>query len=124
MVQTLSLWRIMKRHNHKAEYSRWTEEVAMGWYNYLDEQLGFPFVATCSKALEVSPLKKGEEVTVTGMGDMNYCTSTMLVQIKAWEQATMDSIIPASMVISLSASWRRSGTGYSGRLADGNAGQY
>ena len=63
-----------------------SKEVATGWYNYLDNQLGFPFGATCCKVLEASPLKKGEEVTVTGMGDIGYCTSTMLVQIKAHDR--------------------------------------
>ena len=72
-----------------------SEEVAMGWYNYLDEQLGFPFVATCHKVLEVSPLKKGEEVTVTGMGDINYCSSTILVQIK-WQDRSFS--VPLSQL--------------------------
>lgn len=66
------------------------DSVATGWYNYLDDQLGFPFVATCCKVLEVSPLKKGEEVTVTGMGDINYCASTMLVQIK-WQNRSFSA---------------------------------
>ena len=47
-----------------------SEEVAMGWYYYLEDHLAFPFVATCKKALKASPLKKAEEVTVTGMGDI------------------------------------------------------
>ena len=72
-----------------------SEEVAMGWYNYLDNELGFPFVAACCKVLEVSPLKKGEEVTVTGMGDINYCTSTMLVQIK-WQDRSFS--VPLSQL--------------------------
>ena len=72
-----------------------SEEAAMGWFNYMDEQLGFPFAATCCKELQVSPLKKGEEVTVTGIGDADYCTSTILVQIK-WQGRSMS--VPLSQL--------------------------
>lgn len=72
-----------------------SEEVAMGWYYYLDDHLSFPFVATCKQALSVSPLKKGEEVTVTGMGDADSCSSTMLVQVK-WKERSFS--VPLSQL--------------------------
>ena len=72
-----------------------SEEVAMGWYYYLEDHLAFPFVATCKKALKASPLKKAEEVTVTGMGDINYCSSTMLVQVK-WKNRSLS--VPLSQL--------------------------
>ena len=72
-----------------------SEEVAMGWYYYLDDHLSFPFVATCKQALRVSPLKKGEKVTVTGMGDADSCSSTMLVQVK-WKDRSFS--VPLSQL--------------------------
>ncbi len=72
-----------------------SEEVAMGWYYYLDDHIGFPFMATCFKELDISPLKKGEKVPVTGMSDINYCTSTMLVQIK-WQDRSFS--VPLSQL--------------------------
>ena len=40
-----------------------------GWYCYLEEKLKFPFSALCVATSPVSPLKRGEQVEVTGMFD-------------------------------------------------------
>ena len=39
-----------------------SEEQVMGWYYYLADTLGFPFVAVCGENRQISPLKIGEKV--------------------------------------------------------------
>ncbi len=43
-----------------------SEEQAMGWYNYLDDTLQFPFKARCIVRRTTSPLEPGEEVARRG----------------------------------------------------------
>jgi hypothetical protein len=57
-------------------------ERAMGWYGYLEEDLRFPFTATCVKARPISPLKVGDEVEVSGMAPENECEHEMFVMIR------------------------------------------
>lgn len=57
-------------------------ERAMGWYYYLEGKINFPFKAKCIIAKRISPLKKGEEVEVTGMLPEEYCEKEMFVEIK------------------------------------------
>jgi hypothetical protein len=40
-----------------------------GWYCYLEEKLKFPFSPLCIATSPVSPLKRGEQVQITGMFD-------------------------------------------------------
>ena len=40
------------------------EEVMMGWFYYLDDSITFPFEAECIEQKQISPLRKGEKVTV------------------------------------------------------------
>ena len=40
------------------------EEVMMGWFAYLDDSITFPFEAECIEQSQISPLRKGEKVTV------------------------------------------------------------
>jgi len=58
------------------------EERAMGWFYYLEEHLQFPFRTKCIRARPISPLHKGEEVTVVGMAPEEDCESDMLVIIE------------------------------------------
>ena len=44
------------------------EEQAMGWYNYLEENLQFPFLTRCIRERAISPLRVGDEVEVIGLG--------------------------------------------------------
>jgi hypothetical protein len=60
------------------------EEQAMGWYYYLDDNITFPFTAHCVKEKSISPLKKDEDVTVTGMASEDDCLHEMFVQIE-WQ---------------------------------------
>jgi hypothetical protein len=57
------------------------ERVA-GWHCHLDDKMSFPFEATAVKELKVSPLKKGETVTVLSMADQDDCEGGMLVQVR------------------------------------------
>lgn len=59
------------------------EEQAMGWYYHLDENLQIPFTARCVAETPVSPLRKGEEVEVTGMAPEENCMSEMFVVVNA-----------------------------------------
>ena len=64
------------------------EEQAMGWYCYLDERLHTPFRARCIATRTISPLRKGEEVTVTGMAPEDDCMHGMFVIIQ-WQDRTL-----------------------------------
>ena len=45
------------------------EEVMMGWFAYLDDSITFPFEAECIEQKQISPLRKGEKVTVLELLD-------------------------------------------------------
>jgi calcium binding protein len=61
------------------------EEQAMGWYNYLEEKLGFPFTAICIAERAISPLRKGDEVEIVGMAAEEECEHEMFVETP-WER--------------------------------------
>ena len=62
------------------------EERAMGWYYYLEDQLAFPFTATCVAKRAISPLQVGDEVEVIGMADGDECEHEMFVMMR-WERS-------------------------------------
>jgi hypothetical protein len=62
-----------------------SEEQAMGWYYYLDEELAFPFTATCIAVREISPLRKGDEVEVWSIASEDTCRHEMFVMMQ-WEK--------------------------------------
>jgi Calcium binding len=59
-----------------------SEEQVMGWYNYLDDTLKFPFSARCIVRRTTSPLKPGDEVEVVGMAPAEECEHEMFVLIQ------------------------------------------
>jgi len=61
------------------------EEQAMGWYNYLDDILQFPFSARCIARRTISPLEPDEEVEVVEMAPAEECEHEMFVMIR-WKQ--------------------------------------
>ena len=61
------------------------DERAMGWYYYLEEQLQFPFDATCIIKREISPLRVQDLVEVIRMPSEAECTREMFVTIR-WEK--------------------------------------
>lgn len=58
------------------------EEQVMGWYNYLDDTLQFPFTARCIVRRATSPLELGDEVEVAGMAPEEECEHEMFVLIR------------------------------------------
>ena len=60
------------------------EEQAMGWYSYLEDLLHFPFAARCIASRAISPLKKGEDVTVLAMAPEDECQHEMFVSVR-WQ---------------------------------------
>ena len=61
------------------------EEQVMGWYNYLNDTLQFPFAARCIVQRATSPLEPGEKVEVVGMAPEDDCEKEMLALIK-WKK--------------------------------------
>lgn len=60
-------------------------ERAMGWYYYLEEQLQFPFTASCIAKRAISPLRVKDEVEVIGMPGEDECSHEMFVTIR-WDR--------------------------------------
>ena len=60
------------------------EEQAMGWYNYLEEKLRFPFRGKCISSRATSPLRKGQEVEITELACAEECEQEMFVTV-SWE---------------------------------------
>ena len=57
-------------------------ERAMGWYYHLDNNLRFPFKATCIARRATSPLRLKDEVEVIGMPDEEECEREMFITIR------------------------------------------
>ena len=60
-------------------------ERAMGWYDYLENKLEFPFTAHCIARRAVSPLRVKQEMEVVGMAPEEECQHEMFVMIR-WEK--------------------------------------
>ena len=58
------------------------QERVMSWYYYLDNNLAFPFMATCIAKRPISPLLIGDEVDVIGMAPERECEREMFVMIR------------------------------------------
>jgi hypothetical protein len=65
-----------------------SEERAMGWYYYLENQSRFPFEARCTVSKVVSPLSKGETVQVLRMAPEEACSADILVMVR-WQGRSM-----------------------------------
>jgi hypothetical protein len=64
------------------------EERSSGWHCYLEENLKFPFKAECIMERRGVLLRKGEQATVTGMSDIEFCSHEMFVDIE-WAGRTV-----------------------------------
>ncbi|MGD0905296.1 MAG: calcium-binding protein [Terracidiphilus sp.] len=71
------------------------DEQAMGWYNYLEEKLKFPFTARCINKRSTSPLLVGNEVKVIGMESEDDCVHEMFVKIQ-WGKRSLG--VPVSQL--------------------------
>jgi len=76
------------------------EEQALGWYYYLENKIRFPFQAKCIVAKPVSPIRKGETVTVQRLAPEDACASDMLVLIR-WQRRKV--AVPLSQLTALDA---------------------
>ncbi len=76
------------------------QERAMGWYYYLEDQLRFPFTATCIAKRAISPLKVKDEVEVIGMPGEDECEHEMFVTFR-WQKE--DLAVPLSQLKPISA---------------------
>jgi hypothetical protein len=60
----------------------------MGWYYYLEDRLRFPFQARRISKRTISPLRRGEEVSVLRMAPEEECMHEMFVRVR-WEKRTL-----------------------------------
>lgn len=61
------------------------QEVAMGWYYYLESTLQFPFTAACISKRAVSPLRVKDELEVIGMPPEEECECEVFVSMR-WDR--------------------------------------
>lgn len=61
------------------------EEQALGWYYYLEINLGFPFRARCIAERRTSPLQVGDNAEVLGMAPEDECKHEMFVLMR-WKR--------------------------------------
>lgn len=64
-------------------------ERAMGWYCYLQDNLGIPFKAECIQLVSTSPLKIGEIIEVVAMDNEENCRYDIFVKIKWKKKETL-----------------------------------
>jgi hypothetical protein len=64
------------------------EQKALGWYYHLERKLRFPFPARCRAARAISPLRRGERVTVTALAPEDECEHEMFVEIR-WQDRSL-----------------------------------
>jgi hypothetical protein len=60
------------------------QEREIGWYCYLEDKLGFPFLARYVQERATSPLQVGDEVKVVGTASQDECMREMFVETP-WE---------------------------------------
>ena len=77
-----------------------SQERAMGWYYYLQDQLRFPFTAICIDKRSISPLRIKDEVEAIGLPGEEECEHEMFVTIR-WEKE--DLAVPLSQLKPISA---------------------
>jgi len=58
------------------------DEKALGWYYYIEDNLAFPFKATCIQRRLTSPLKIGKTVEVIRMAKEDDCMHEIFVSVK------------------------------------------
>ncbi|MGH9843594.1 MAG: calcium-binding protein [Blastocatellia bacterium] len=71
------------------------EEQVMGWHNYLEDKMSFPFTAKCIGEREISPLQKGDKAEVIGLASEDECQREMFVEIQ-WERRGL--AVPLSQI--------------------------
>ncbi|WP_063901823.1 calcium-binding protein [Burkholderia ubonensis] len=77
------------------------EECATVWYCHLDSELSFPFKARVRQAMEASPLKTGEIVTVVALAHEQLCRAAIFVQAKHGDR---DIVAPLAQLVPVGGS--------------------
>jgi Calcium binding len=72
------------------------DEVAMGWYCYLQDHIAFPFTARCSERIGTTILDEGEKVTVLEIAEEEECEEEIYVAVK-WKRQLLN--IPLSQIV-------------------------
>lgn len=75
-------------------------ERAMGWYYYLEENLQFPFAASCVCKRATSPLQVKDEVEMLGMAPEDECEHEIFVNIR-WDKGEL--AVPLSQLRPINA---------------------
>ena len=57
-------------------------ERALGWYYYIEDNLHFPFLATCISRRAISPLQVNDEVEILSMPSEEECQHEIFVNIR------------------------------------------
>jgi len=70
-------------------------ERSLGWYYYLQDNLQFPFTATCISQRIISPLQINDEVEVIEMAPEQECEHEMFVVI---QEAKKGLAVPLSQL--------------------------
>jgi hypothetical protein len=74
-----------KRIRDKATVDAYgSEEVMVGWLTYLQDNLACPFEAECIEEMKISPLHKGEKVTVIELIDADENLSRDFFVLIEW----------------------------------------
>ena len=84
MAKTKSPQREDRIHTEIVVDAHGSEEVAMSWYYYLEQVIKFPVTTTCRVRRATSPLKKGDEVEITALADMDDCEHEIFVMTR-WD---------------------------------------
>ncbi len=84
MAKTKSPQREDRIHTEIVVDTHGSEEVAMSWYYYLEQVIKFPVTTTCRARRATSPLKKGDEVEITALADMDDCEHEIFVMTR-WD---------------------------------------
>ncbi|MFJ1252253.1 calcium-binding protein [Cupriavidus sp. CuC1] len=77
-----------------------SEERAMAWYYYLEEQLTVPFEAEVRKRAPTSPLTPGDRVQVIAMAPEDVCESEVFVWIR-WDKRKL--AVPLAQLLPLAS---------------------
>ena len=57
-------------------------ERALSWYYYIEDNLHFPFLATCISRRAISPLQVNDEVEILSMPSEKECQHEIFVNIR------------------------------------------
>ena len=79
-----------------------SEEVMVGWLTYLQDNLACPFNAECVEEMIISPLRKGEKVTVLELIDADENLGSDFFVVIEWMGRKMG--VPLAQLKPLKAS--------------------